>query len=186
MDGASEIPEKFKALEAELLASVVATTRAANAIAAHDLGFVRAAHPDLGEQIDERVGRLLEICSSLLDVGTQGPKGASSSRTGGRADGSNSSKAAPLLKDPDDVDLKWPRIVDVVDSLLERADRALDEYKGVVKRRDGPSASDMVSRRGPRVPPYECGRGPGPGGSAPSCISRLGPRTYRGCVGIRS
>lgn len=131
---------KIKAAEKELLESVVATTRAANALAANDLAFLRTARPELGACIDERVAALLEICSSFLETAVEtGPGGA---KGGGR--GTGSKLKAPVLRHPDDIELMWPRIVDVVDSLLERADRALDEYARQGSRRDVPRA-ELVS-----------------------------------------
>lgn len=45
----------------------------------------------------------------------------------------------PTLEEVDDVDNNWRGVVDVVDSLLERADMSLDEYTGLIKRK-GPDA----------------------------------------------
>jgi exosome complex exonuclease RRP6 len=42
------------------------------------------------------------------------------------------------LQDIDDVDNNWRGVVDVVDSLLEKADASLDEYTGVIKRKSSP------------------------------------------------
>jgi exosome complex exonuclease RRP6 len=38
------------------------------------------------------------------------------------------------LPDTDAVDASWSSVVDVIDSLLEKADISLDEYTGAVKR----------------------------------------------------
>ncbi|KAG9610931.1 hypothetical protein KCV04_g17397, partial [Aureobasidium melanogenum] len=40
----------------------------------------------------------------------------------------------PKLPDTDAVDAQWSSVVDVIDSLLEKADISLDEYTGAVKR----------------------------------------------------
>jgi hypothetical protein len=40
----------------------------------------------------------------------------------------------PKLGDAEAVDARWRGVVDVVDSLLERADMCLDEFHGVIRR----------------------------------------------------
>ena len=43
-------------------------------------------------------------------------------------------RGPPSLKDVEGIENNWWAVVDVVDSLLERADTALDEFTGAVKR----------------------------------------------------
>ncbi|KAG9799670.1 hypothetical protein KCU95_g1337, partial [Aureobasidium melanogenum] len=47
---------------------------------------------------------------------------------------SNTELVRPKLPDTDAVDAQWSSVVDVIDSLLEKADISLDEYTGAVKR----------------------------------------------------
>ncbi|KAG9563765.1 hypothetical protein KCU86_g17769, partial [Aureobasidium melanogenum] len=46
----------------------------------------------------------------------------------------NTELVRPKLPDTDAVDAQWSSVVDVIDSLLEKADISLDEYTGAVKR----------------------------------------------------
>ena len=50
------------------------------------------------------------------------------------------------LDDSDDVEIQWKGIVDVIDSLLEKADTCLDEYTGLIKRKDAPTP-DAVRKK---------------------------------------
>ena len=46
----------------------------------------------------------------------------------------SSNPGAVRLANADGLDQNWSRVVDVVDSLLERADGVLDEVRGVVRK----------------------------------------------------
>ncbi|KAM3494529.1 hypothetical protein MY3957_002252 [Beauveria namnaoensis] len=115
-------PQDFKSLQDGVQNSLVATVKYANRIAAEDLSFQRTVNPDAAEQLDENSSRLLELSTRLL-------------QSAARACG----VAAPTLKDADDIDINWQGVVDVVDSVLEKADTALDEYTGLIKRKEPPS-----------------------------------------------
>lgn len=107
----------FKSLQESISQSLVAVTRTANQIASEDLGFYRSLNPAVATALDTQNARLLGLAERLL----------------GNA-AANSEVVGPRLPDFDAVDSNWKGIVDVVDSLLEKADTSLDEYTGTVRR----------------------------------------------------
>ncbi|KAG9948831.1 hypothetical protein KCU85_g4710, partial [Aureobasidium melanogenum] len=107
----------FNALQQQIQASLVAVTRSSQAISSEDLGFHRSLDPSLGRALDTQNARLLGLAERLL----------------GNA-ASNTELVRPKLPDTDAVDAQWSSVVDVIDSLLEKADISLDEYTGAVKR----------------------------------------------------
>lgn len=104
----------------------MSAVKSVNRIAAEDLGFQRTVNPDAAEQLDEKSSRLLDISAKLL-------------QSAARACGVK----APQLEDAEDVDMNWQGIVDVVDSVLEKADTALDEYTGIIKRKEPPNGESV-------------------------------------------
>ncbi|KAI0379425.1 ribonuclease H-like domain-containing protein [Hypomontagnella monticulosa] len=114
--------QDFKSVQEKIQAALVTTTRLSNQIAAEDIDFHRTSNPDVAEQLDDTSERLLTLASSLLSSASK-----------------NSDLKAPTLEDGDDIDVHWSRIVDVVDTLLEKADTCLDEYTGVIKRKAAPT-----------------------------------------------
>ncbi|KAK3346786.1 ribonuclease H-like domain-containing protein [Lasiosphaeria hispida] len=112
----------FKTLRETVQAALVTTTRTVNGLANEDLQFQRTANPGVGNHLDEKSERLLQLAGSLL-------------KSAGNATGQKVS----TLEDVDDVDIHWRGIVDVIDSLLEKADTCLDEYTGMIKRKDAPT-----------------------------------------------
>ncbi|KAI8229794.1 Exosome complex exonuclease rrp6 [Colletotrichum sp. SAR 10_96] len=123
-------PQDFKSLQEKVQSALVATTRSANRIAAEDLAFQRAVNPGVGDDLDAKTERLLELSTTLL-------KSAAS------VCGLN----APNLEDADDIDLRWRSVVDVVDSVLEKADTSIDEYTGAIKRKDAPTADASQAKK---------------------------------------
>lgn len=119
-------PQDIKSLQEPVFAAIVSTTRSAGQISAEDLPFQRSLDPRVGEALDERSARLLDLSSRLL-------KSASSV----------AGQSAPVLEELDDVDTNWRGVVDVVDSLLEKTDTCLDEYTGLIKPRPA-SERDQV------------------------------------------
>ncbi|KAH9215052.1 ribonuclease H-like domain-containing protein [Leptodontidium sp. 2 PMI_412] len=109
----------FKSLQDQLQAALIATTRTTGQISAEDLGFHRSFNPEVGTALDEQSERVLALASALL-----------------KSAASISDLRAPTLEDADDVENNWRSVVDVVDSLLEKSDTCLDEYTGVIKRKD--------------------------------------------------
>lgn len=109
--------DDFARLQSSVQSALVDTTRSATALAAEDLPFHRTVDPSLSSALDTQNARLLSLASRLLGSAT-----------------AHADNVRPTLRDIEDVESNWTRVVDVVDSLLERADTALDEFTGAVKR----------------------------------------------------
>lgn len=111
--------QDFKTLQDQVQAALISTTRTTGQISAEDLGFHRSFNPEVGTALDEQSERVLALASALL-----------------KSAASISDLSAPVLEDAEDVENNWRNVVDVVDSLLEKSDTCLDEYTGVIKRKD--------------------------------------------------
>lgn len=109
----------FASLQSAVSSALISTTRSASALANEDLPFHRSLDASLGRSIDRQNARLLGLASSLL---------------GAARPAAETVRGPPSLKDVEGIENNWRAVVDVVDSLLERADTALDEYTGAVKR----------------------------------------------------
>ncbi|KAF1956510.1 hypothetical protein CC80DRAFT_59277 [Byssothecium circinans] len=109
--------DSFKTLQDSISAALVSTTRSSTRISGADIAFQRSLDPDVGTALDAQNARLLQLAQRLLENAA-----ASSDAVG------------PKLPDVDAIDANWRGVVDVIDSLLEKADTSLDEYTGVVKR----------------------------------------------------
>lgn len=118
--------QDFKSLQESVQKSLISTIKTVNRIAAEDLSFQRTVNPGVGQLLEDRTSRILELSTQLL-------------LTAGKACGVK----APKLEDVEDIEMNWRGVVDVVDSSLEKADTALDEYTGLVKRKE-PSLPDPV------------------------------------------
>lgn len=116
--------QDFKSLQEKIQGALVGTTKSANRIANEDLSFQRTANPSVGDRLDDQTERLLSLASGLL-------------QSAGKA---TDQSAPSSFDDAEDVDIQWRGIVDVIDSLLEKADTCLDEYTGLVKRKVAPVA----------------------------------------------
>lgn len=122
--------DSFKTLQDEVSKALVSTTRSASRIASADICFQRSLNPQAGTQLDAQNARLLHLAQRLLDNAA-----ASSDAVG------------PKLPDVEAVDANWRGVVDVIDSLLEKADTSLDEYTGVVKRLSFAAQTTAVTPR---------------------------------------
>lgn len=109
----------FPTLQSSVSSALVATTRSASQLANEDLPFHRTLDPSLASKVDRQNARLLGLATGLLGAATAT---------------SETVRPPPSLKDLDSIEGNWRAVVDVVDSLLERADTALDEFTGAVKR----------------------------------------------------
>lgn len=116
--------DDFKSLQEGIQKALVSTSKSVNRLTAEDLGFQRAVNPAVGSQLDDKTARLLGLSTRLL-------------KSAARACGI---KGAPALEEAEDIDVNWRGVVDVVDSVLEKADTALDEYTGLVKRKEPPTS----------------------------------------------
>lgn len=113
--------QDFKALREAVQSALVKVTRSVNGLANEDIQFQRTVHPSVASQLDHQTDRLLRLASGVLE-------------SAGKFTGQRTSR----LEDVDDVEIQWRSTVDVIDSLLEKADTCLDEYTGLVKRKDAP------------------------------------------------
>jgi exosome complex exonuclease RRP6 len=118
--------QDLKSLQDQIQAALISTTRTTGQISSEDLGFQRSLNPEVGTALDEQSERLLSLATALL-----------------KSAASISQLRAPVLEEADDVENNWRGIVDVVDSLLEKSDTCLDEYTGVIKRKD-PSLGEQA------------------------------------------
>ena len=107
----------FKAIQEPLSLSLVRTTKTVSQVAEEDLDFHRSCEPSIGSRLDKQTVRLLGFAKEILGSSAE-----------------NCAVVRPQLDDAEDVELNWAEIVDVLDTLLERADSALDEFSGIVKR----------------------------------------------------
>ncbi|KAK1638734.1 exonuclease [Colletotrichum phormii] len=127
-------PPDFKSLQDKVQAALVATVKSVNRVSAEDLPFQRAVNPNVGDDLDAKTTRILELSTALL-------------KSAAEVCGLN----APDLEDADDVDMRWRSIVDVVDSVLEKADTSIDEYTGALKRKDAPAADAAPQAKKPKT-----------------------------------
>ncbi|PHH90847.1 hypothetical protein CDD83_2513 [Cordyceps sp. RAO-2017] len=125
-------PQDFKALQEGIQKSLVSTVKVVNRLGAEDLSFQRTANPDTAEQLDDQASRVLRLSTRLL-------------QSAARA----CNAKPPKLEDVEDIDMKWQAVVDVVDSVLEKADTALDEFTGLIKRREPQGAESQASSSKP-------------------------------------
>ncbi|KAH7156922.1 ribonuclease H-like domain-containing protein [Dactylonectria macrodidyma] len=123
-----EPSQDFNSLQESIQKALVSTVKTVNRIAAEDLSFQRTVNPEVGQQLDDRSARLLELSTRLL-------------QSAGRA----CNIKAPKIEDAEDIEMNWRGVVDVVDSVLEKADTAMDEYTGLVKRKE-PPATDSATK----------------------------------------
>lgn len=93
-------PKIYPEWQASLLKVLVATTKAASAVGGHDISFERSIDPDFDSSLTAVTDRLLNLSNRLLKV------------AGSQEDD---------YEDEDDLEDRWGEVVDVVDSLLERA-----------------------------------------------------------------
>lgn len=128
-----DITANFDDYQNRVTTALVATTRAVGQIAAGDLSFHRASSSAVSAALDTQSMRLLQLTNKLLRAVNR-PSAA---------------KPVPKLRNQDHVEDNWRGIVDVIDSLLEKADRNLDEFTGVIKQVG--SSSKPITDTSPRI-----------------------------------
>jgi exosome complex exonuclease RRP6 len=132
MDASAE----FSSFHESIRTALLQTTRTVNHISSEDIDFHRNSNPEFAESLDEESARLLSLTSSLLRVAAAG----------------TDIKAPPVLDDVDAVEDNWRGVVDVIDSLLEKADACLDEFTGIIKKlspsQQDAAAASVPTRRG--------------------------------------
>lgn len=119
-------PPDFKTIEENIKASLIALTKSVHQLANEDLAFHRSASSDVASQLDDANDRICDLTSSLLKSATKATR-----------------LRAPRIEDAEDIDARWKGIIDVVDSLLEKADTNLDEFSGLVKRKESLAAEPV-------------------------------------------
>ncbi|WYZ34140.1 hypothetical protein EsH8_I_000416 [Colletotrichum jinshuiense] len=127
-------PKDFKSLQDKVQSALLTTVRSVNRVSAEDLPFQRAVNPNVGEDLDAKTTRILELSTTLL-----------------KSAADVCGLGAPELEDADDIDMRWRSIVDIVDSILEKADTSIDEYTGALKRKDAPSADTAPQPKKPKT-----------------------------------
>jgi exosome complex exonuclease RRP6 len=110
-------PSSFQDIQSGIQSALVTATRTTNSLAAEDLAFHRSLDRNVATSLDRQNARLLALADRLLNNAADGSK-----------------VDAPRLRDADDVENNWRRVVDVIDNLLEKTDTTLDEFTGAVKR----------------------------------------------------
>lgn len=113
---------EFKTVKEDLQSALVSTVKSVNKLASQDLAFQRTVNSDNDERLDANTTRLLTLATQLLKAAPRPNR-----------------LAPPKLEETDDVDMNWRRIVDIIDATFEQADLALDEYTGLVKRKEAPT-----------------------------------------------
>ncbi|KAI9877312.1 MAG: exosome nuclease subunit [Pleopsidium flavum] len=116
----------FKSFQDRISSSLVDVARTTGQTAAEDLGFQRSLNSSVASGLDSQNLRLLDIAGRLVKAAALG-----------------SEVEAPQLHHAEALEENWRGVVDVIDSLLEKADACLDEYTGVVKRLS-PSQQEQV------------------------------------------
>lgn len=113
---ASSSGSSFKELHEETTKNLVAITRTVNQLEAEDINFHRSLDPQIGKKIDEQNARLIELAKMLTRAAQR------------------DTDEPVVLRTTEDIDDNWSAQVDVIDGLLERANRSLDEYSGILGR----------------------------------------------------
>lgn len=122
-----DVSREFGSLQSRISSSLVEVTRTVGQLSAEDLSFQRSLNLDLGGTLDKLSARLLRCGQTLVQRAV----------TGSEVD-------PPQLDDREELENNWGGLVEVVDLLLERADTALDEYTGLIKR-SSPGNREQVS-----------------------------------------
>lgn len=127
----------FESMKAGISPALVHITRTAGRIAAEDLAFQRSINPAVTPKLDKQNRRLLHIVNGLGKNATIGTE-----------------LTAPQLSDADSVEERWQGLVDVLDSLLEKADACLDEYTGIIKKSNVSGEASSIGNALPSRKPY--------------------------------
>ena len=109
--------ESFESLRENVTTCLVDVTRTAGQLAGKDLNFLRTTSPTSTKQLDRQNARLLSLTRRLC-----------------RSAAHDTDVRPPELPSLDAIEDDWKGVVDLVDNLLEKADDALDELKGVIKK----------------------------------------------------
>jgi exosome complex exonuclease RRP6 len=127
---------EFAPFQAKLTSALVQVTRTVGQLSSEDLNFHRTSSAEFSESLDEQSERIIALTSAVIKAATAG-----------------TDVTGPTLHDEDSVEDNWRGVVDVIDSLLEKADACLDEFTGVIKKLS-PSQEEQAPavKKGPNFP----------------------------------
>lgn len=127
---------EFAPFQEKLTSTLVQVTRTVGQLSSEDLNFHRTSNAELSESLDEQSARILDLTSSVLKAATVG-----------------TDLTAPILQNEESLEDNWRGVVDVIDSLLEKADASLDEFTGVIKKLS-PSQEEQapMAKKAPKFP----------------------------------
>lgn len=113
-----DVLKDYNAYREKTLSSLKNATRLTHQITSEDLPFYRVIDSNVATSLDTQSSRVLSLANNLC-----------------RSFASNSGLKRPRIKNStDSVDDNWKKIVDVIDTLLEKTDASLDEFSGRIKR----------------------------------------------------
>lgn len=125
-----DVLKDYDAYREKTLSSLKNVTRLTHQITSEDLPFYRVIDSNVATSLDDQSSRVLSLANSLC-----------------RSFASNSGLKRPRIKNTtDSVDDNWKKVVDVIDTLLERTDASLDEFSGRIKKL--PKESDAEKKQG--------------------------------------
>ncbi|OQE28794.1 hypothetical protein PENSTE_c003G05010 [Penicillium steckii] len=130
MDSAEYTPFQEK-----LSSNLVQVIKVANQLGSQDLNFHRTSSADFTESLDDESDRILALASSVIKAATTG-----------------SDIKNPDLRNEEALEDNWRGVVDVIDSLLEKADACLDEFTGVIKKLSPAREEQPPIKREPKFP----------------------------------
>src|SRR5262245_52710481 len=93
-------PKAYPEWQRNLLKQLVLTTKVASGLASHDISFERSIDPQFGTSLTSVTNQLLSLTNRLLRFAGLGSED---------------------FEDEDDFENRWGDVVDVVDTLFERA-----------------------------------------------------------------
>lgn len=102
-----------------VLPQVVKTVRASTALAAQDVRFYKSIDKNLSDEIDETSDKLMEVANKLM------------------GSISDSSTEIKIRKDRTITDSSWKNISNVLDSIFEKVDIAIDRAKSLSSSKSG-------------------------------------------------
>jgi len=133
MMDSSQQSQHLQELKESVQTALVDTVRGVNRLANEDLQFQRTANPSVARRLDEQSDRVFQTINDLL-----------------KSAAIFTDQRAPAVEDVDDTDIQWKDIVDVIDGVLEKVDTALDDYNGLLKRKQAPAPEPDRETKRPR------------------------------------
>ncbi|KAI9094381.1 ribonuclease H-like domain-containing protein, partial [Phlyctochytrium arcticum] len=137
--------EDFDGFQSSLFSALAQLARASQPLKPADLSFYKSLSPTFTQRLQSSSDKLLGVCNRVFNHAAAA--GTSSSST----------KEAANFQDSDDLVDDFDLVVDVVDSLLEKADTCMDEVTGRIKK----NAPDSVPGQSAPVMLQVSAGGPG-------------------------